>query len=337
MTEKRRENLALIDRFLPTLGLTYGQATTKLTRELLTSFINRFPDKSILDKEISTNDIREWFIEKKVEGEKARLEFAYKSRHATPGWTSLHTFTNSLAAIKILYRWLVDEKGFGAEHNPVSGTKIRLPRKRPQPLPVLNMEEERRILKYAEAPIIPLVNRAVFFLMYSTGLRPIEVARIKKDHNLNLAMRSVYIPQEYTKGGLMPKKVYFCEKAKHYLSLYIVKDTNSPYGNWLFHYKKKKMLFRQRRSSEISSLIREIIDLAYPYQTDLPGLRRSGYLLRRTMITRWMELTNRSVALKEIAGWSSFKMLDVYTKLSDSFVQAEAMKFIRKRSKAMYK
>jgi integrase/recombinase XerC len=112
------------------------------------------------------------------------------------------TLALTLSAWRGLYRWLVRHRSFGA--NPVQG--VRAP-KAPKPLPkALSVEQAQRLLD-VQAPGTPelLRDRAMFELLYSSGLRLAELVALDLDDGrLDLRQGEVTVTGKGRKTRTVP-------------------------------------------------------------------------------------------------------------------------------------
>ena len=112
------------------------------------------------------------------------------------------TLALTLSAWRGLFKWLVRHRGFGA--NPVQG--VRAP-KSPKPLPkALSVEQAQRLLDGdpGDAPVA-LRDRAMFELLYSSGLRLGELVALDVDDGkLDLRQGEVTVTGKGRKTRTVP-------------------------------------------------------------------------------------------------------------------------------------
>jgi integrase/recombinase XerD len=160
--------------------------------------------------------------------------------------SQLHALVN----VRVFFRWLVRRGYVLADPS----TAIALPKqKEPLPKSVMTRREMERILNTPNVDTpLGLRDRAILELMYSTGLRNMEVRNLKL-YDVNTKEGEAYV--RYGKGGV-GRVVPLGEIAAKYVDLY-VKDARLKLLGWkedsgyLFLGRSGKQLDKVRRSINI--------------------------------------------------------------------------------------
>jgi integrase/recombinase XerD len=204
------------------------------------AWADRFYDYLIVEKGLSRNtldaygrDIRKFldFLESSHIGslEKAAkldiLSFIVSLKNQR---LSVRTVARHLVAIRNLYRFLISE-GFLSESPLERVDSPRLPAKLPR---VLSVEEVERLLNQPD-PSTPLGlrNRAMFELLYATGLRVSELVSLQLNH-INLEVGCVRVLGKGGRERLVPMGEVAQDSLRVYLEggrSYILRGRGCPY------------------------------------------------------------------------------------------------------------
>lgn len=295
-------NKELFDLYQSTLS-ELSIETRKTRQYVLNEFINAFKDKSIL--ELTAADIRNYIIKKKEDG----------------SWKKPGTIAVCLTIIKMFYKFLVAENYLSEFKNPARN--IKPPRLSSDfSIRPLNTEEIRRLLRAVEAPIIPIKDKLIFYIAFTSGLRAKEIANIKKN-NIDLNNKLIYLPKEDVKGQYRAKKVPISERTKQLLEIYLIQHPTQ--SEYLFEGKRKGKMYRMF----IHRTMKSIIDLAYPYKNTW-NKPYGSHMARHTFATRWIESGGDVHALRAIMGWQSLAQVDRYVNVSSDYIRKAAMKVEKK-------
>ncbi len=162
-----------LDHHLEWMGVKgYSPETIKTRNNAIRRFIQWSEERSLDQPQQVTKPILERY---------QRHLYYYRKQDGKP--LTLGTQQGLLAPIKTFFKWLTQENHL--LYNPAS--ELQLPRQ-PKRLPrdILNIEEVETILSQAEPGTASgLRDRAVMELLYSTGIRRIELAHLKT-HDIDL-------------------------------------------------------------------------------------------------------------------------------------------------------
>jgi integrase/recombinase XerC len=211
------------------------------------------------------------------------------------------TLAKTLSAWRGLYRWLARHRRFRA--NPVQG--VRAP-KSPKPLPkVLSVEQAQRLLEEESGGAPALVrDRAMFELMYSSGLRLAELRSLDVDDG-RLDLREAQVT--VTGKGGRTRMVPVGTKAREAL------------GRWLkvrggLALPAERALFVGTRGRRISPAV---VNLRLKALARRQGLDTSvhPHMLRHSFATHLLQSSQDLRAVQEMLGHSSISTTQVYTHL----------------------
>jgi site-specific recombinase XerD len=294
----------LFENFINSTRLSAMDESTALSENTimarrwdLTPFLETFTNPLIL----TSKDLRDWLL-------------SHKGR-----WKKASTFGRKISSLKSFYGFLFREGLI--EKNPAA--VLEFPR---QPISfqrkAFTEKQLRRVIEVAEAPCMIVRDKAIFFLLVTSGLRSTEVCSIKKS-NLDLKDKMIYIPREDNKGKRVSKRVPFGEKAKAYIENYIAEDifSDDPY---LFHRHDGTPLKRM----DIYCVVRDIIARAFPNPEEW-SKEMGAHILRHTLATLWLESGGDRTALQHVLGHTSQSQIERYAKastLSVEFITAASSK-----------
>jgi integrase/recombinase XerC len=206
-----------------------------------------------------------------------------------------------LSAWRGWFRWLVRYRGFAA--NPVLG--IRAP-KAGKPLPkALSVEQTEQLLsREDEASPWSLRDRAMFELLYSSGLRLGELIALDTgDGRLDLSQGEVTVTGKGSKTRTVPVGA----KARDALAAWI--STRNSVA--LPH---EKALFVGARGKRISPAVVGSRLNAWARQRGL-GARIHPHMLRHSFATHVLQSSQDLRAVQEMLGHASISTTQVYTHL----------------------
>ena len=204
----------------------------------------------------------------------------------------------ALSAGRGHYRWLVRHKGF--EANPVLG--IRAP-KASRPLPkALSVEAAQQLLDPRDASNpLQLQDRAMFELLYSSGLRRAELVALNLDDDPQRGEVTV------TGKGSKTRTVPVGGKAREALEAWrAVRDQVAANG--------EKALFVGRRGQRIAPATVGTRLGAWARARGLPE-HVHPHMLRHSFATHMLQSSQDLRAVQEMLGHSSISTTQVYTHL----------------------
>ncbi len=232
----------------------------------------------------------------------------YRQRTGAP--LSAWSQHGRLVAVKGLFRWLAAERRLRAD----PAAELELPRVTAQRLPQpLTEAEIARVLAQPDlATPTGLRDRALLETGYSTGLRRMELIRLRRG-DLDLA-RGVCMVREGK--GRKDRVVPIGERAAAWLSRYL--DEARP---MLVAEPDEGVVFLTRAGRPVhrnhcSRLVREYVVAA--------GIRKRGacHLLRHTMATEMLERGADVRVIQEILGHARLTTTQIYTHVSIRLLKA---------------
>ncbi|MFN2645728.1 MAG: tyrosine recombinase XerC [Burkholderiales bacterium] len=214
---------------------------------------------------------------------------------------SPRTLALVLSAWRGWFRWLARHRGFGA--NPILG--IRAP-KAGRPLPkALSVEATQRLLD-AESQSSPsaLRDRAMFELLYSSGLRLAELVSLDvADGRVDLRQAEVTV----TGKGSKTRTVPIGAKAREALSAWLaVRAELAKPG--------EKALFVGARGARISRAVVGERLAAWGRRSGLAE-RVHPHMLRHSFATHMLQSSQDLRAVQELLGHASISTTQIYTHL----------------------
>ncbi len=189
----------------------YSQETIKSRDNALRRFIQWSEERSLDQPQQVTKPILERY---------QRHLYYYRKQDGKP--LTLGTQQGLLAPIKTFFKWLTQENHL--LYNPAS--ELQLPRQ-PKRLPrdILNQDEVETILAQAVPDTAPgLRDRAVMEMLYSTGIRRIELANLKS-YDIDL-QRSVLMVREGK--GKRDRVIPIGARAQRWLEKYLNESRPDP-------------------------------------------------------------------------------------------------------------
>ena len=214
---------------------------------------------------------------------------------------SPRTLALALSAWRGWFRWLARHRGFSA--NPVLG--IRAP-KAGRPLPkALSVEAAQRLLD-AEADLSPpaLRDRAMFELLYSSGLRLAELVSLDVgDGRLDLSQGEVTV----TGKGAKTRTVPVGAKAREALAAWLAARAGLTQAG-------EKALFVGARGARISRAVVGARLAAWARRSGLAE-RVHPHMLRHSFATHMLQSSQDLRAVQELLGHASISTTQVYTHL----------------------
>jgi integrase/recombinase XerC len=206
-----------------------------------------------------------------------------------------------LSAWRGWFRWLARHRGFGA--NPVLG--VRAP-KAAKPLPkALSVEQADRLLAAEDDASAPaLRDRAMFELLYSSGLRLAELVALEVgDGRLDLPHGEVTVTGKGSKTRTVPVGAKAREALAAWMS--IRNSIAAP---------QEKALFVGARGRRISpDVVASRLD-AWARRRGL-NVRVHPHMLRHSFATHLLQSSQDLRAVQEMLGHASISTTQVYTHL----------------------
>jgi len=211
------------------------------------------------------------------------------------------TLALTLSAWRGLYHWLARQHGFAA--NPVRG--VRAP-KSPRQLPkALSVEQAQQLLE-APAPQAPagLRDRAMFELLYSSGLRLAELVGLDTDDGrLDLKQAEVTVTGKGAKTRTVPVGGRAREALRDWLK-----------ARALLARPGERALFVGARGRRISPGMVQARLRAWAKRQGL-GARVHPHMLRHSFASHVLQSSQDLRAVQEMLGHASISTTQVYTHL----------------------
>ena len=262
----------------------------------LKRFDSYLQEKKIPFKTVTKDEILEYL--------KYLDQFDYKNTSIARHITVLRSFYSYLVENKVL-----SSNVFHRVRNPK--TKRRLPN-------TLNLEELKKLLDFEDAKSPrELEERAIFELLYATGMRVSELSNIQlKD--IDLKEKSIR-----TLGkGSKERIVYFGEYALAALNDYLrVRNELKPKENYLFINTKGERLKRASIEAIVSKRVQKI---ALHHHI-------SPHTLRHTFATNMLETGSDIRSVQELLGHSSLSTTQIYTHLTSDYLKSQYYKNMKRK------
>ena len=213
---------------------------------------------------------------------------------------SARTLALVLSAWRGWFNWLVRHRGFKA--NPALG--VRAP-KAARPLPkALSVEAAQRLLDNKEDGVAAARDRAMFELLYSSGLRRAElIALDAADGRLDLRQAEVTV----TGKGAKTRTVPIGAKAREALRAWLEVRSQLAHPS-------EKALFVGSRGRRISAAVVGARLAAWGRASGLPE-RVHPHMLRHSFATHVLQSSQDLRAVQEMLGHSSISTTQIYTHL----------------------
>jgi integrase/recombinase XerC len=214
---------------------------------------------------------------------------------------SARSLALALSAWRGLYRWLARHKGFGA--NPVEG--VRAP-KAPRTLPqALSVEQAQKLLEAPQPAGRWLTrDRAMFELLYSSGLRLAELVSLDADDGrLDLRAGEVTVTGKGGKTRIVPVGA----KARAALAAWLAERERLAAPG-------ERALFVGARGRRIAPRVVQARLAAWARASGL-GAPVHPHLLRHSFATHVLQSSQDLRAVQEMLGHASVSTTQVYTHL----------------------
>ena len=207
----------------------------------------------------------------------------------------------ALSAWRGCFRWLVRHRGFAA--NPLLG--VRAPRAG-RPLPkALSVEDAQRLLDArGEAPPVLLRDRAMFELLYSSGLRLAELVALDVDDGrLDLGQGEVTVTGKGSKTRTVPVGAKAREALQAWLA--VRERLSRPDESALFVGARGRRIARSAVGARLRAWARR------------QGLRERvhPHMLRHSFATHMLQSSQDLRAVQELLGHASISTTQVFTHL----------------------
>jgi len=206
-----------------------------------------------------------------------------------------------LSAWRGLYRWLVRHRGYAA--NPVEGVRAPKPPKR---LPkALSVEQMQRLLDVdADGAPAALRDRAMFELMYSSGLRLAELVQLDVgDGRLDLREGEITVTGKGSKTRTVPVGARARQALREWIG-----------ARSLLAVPQEKALFVGARGRRIAPGVVESRLRALGARQGVQG-KLHPHMLRHSFASHVLQSSQDLRAVQEMLGHASISTTQVYTHL----------------------
>ena len=226
------------------------------------------------------------------------------------------TLARELAAIKVFYRYLVNEKLLISDPSAVMDSP-RLWRMLPD---MLSIEETDRLLRAFSdraAEALTIRNRAILEMMYASGLRVSETADLKLG-DINFETGMVRVTGKGSKERIVPVASRVLNLLRRYTTSARTELTEkNPMSPYLFVSRTGKRLDRER----IWAIIKEAAFIA--------GIDKEihPHTLRHSFATHLLENGADLRAIQEMLGHSDISTTEIYTHVNKNRLLAVHRQF----------
>ena len=226
------------------------------------------------------------------------------------------TLARELAAIKVFYRYLVNEKLLTSDPSAVMDSP-RLWRMLPD---MLSIEETDRLLRAFSdraAEALTIRNRAILEMMYASGLRVSETADLKLG-DINFETGMVRVTGKGSKERIVPVASRVLNLLRRYTTSARTELTEkNPMSPYLFVSRTGKRLDRER----IWAIIKEAAFIA--------GIDKEihPHTLRHSFATHLLENGADLRAIQEMLGHSDISTTEIYTHVNKNRLLAVHRQF----------
>jgi integrase/recombinase XerD len=271
----------------------YSEHTAKNHRAYIEQFINWCVDRGVTEPVEVTRPILERY---------QQYLFYYRQKNGKPlTFGSQHT---RLVSLRMWFRWLARQRYI--LHNPAS--ELDLPRREYRlPKAILTVSEIEQVLSQADINNpVGLRDRALMEVLYSTGMRRMEVAGLKL-YDLDMERGIVTIRQG---KGKKDRVVPIGERAAAWVEKYI-------------HESRPRIVVEPDDYTLFVSNTGERFDLDYLSElvheyvkASEIGKRGSCHMFRHTMATLMLENGADIRSIQQILGHASLETTQIYTQVS---------------------
>lgn len=226
------------------------------------------------------------------------------------------TLARELAAIKVFYRYLVNEKFLNSDPSAVMDSP-RLWRILPD---MLSIEETDRLLRAFSdraSEALTVRNRAILEMMYASGLRVSETADLKLG-DVNFETGMVRVTGKGSKERIVPVASRVLNLLRRYIASARMELTEkNPMSPYLFVSRTGKRLDRER----IWAIIKEA--------TLIAGIDKEihPHTLRHSFATHLLENGADLRAIQEMLGHSDISTTEIYTHVNKNRLLAVHRQF----------
>lgn len=272
-----------INRFLVHMGSE--RRLSPLTVDGYRREIQRF------QKRLAELDVNDW---RQVDESRVR-DYVSRRHRQGAGAPTLH---RALSAIRSFYKYLLREGA--ASHNPATGvTAPRGARKLPD---ALDVDRVSALLEMPAKSALDIRDRAMFELMYSSGLRLAEIVSLNLG-DVNLKDSLVQVTGKGAKQRVVPVGAIACEWSRHWLGERAALAAGG-----------ESALFVSRRGTRITA---RAVQARLARWARIQGIDRPvhPHMLRHSFASHMLESSGDLRAVQELLGHADISTTQVYTHL----------------------
>lgn len=214
----------------------------------------------------------------------------WKTRRLTE--VSASSVATELRALKSFDRWYAEEMDEAPQLAKLPFPKVTVPVE----APVVTEDEYQAMLAACDKSFMGMRDAAIIAVLWSTGMRRSEVARLQVD-DVDLAEGTVVVRK--TKNGT-PRTAYLTPEARTRLRRYMLKHGNDIGPLW-----------RGYRGYAVTP---ELIAVAVERRAKEAGVNVTCHQFRRALAMRWLQMGGSETLLREVAGWNSPTMVSRYVR-----------------------
>jgi site-specific recombinase XerD len=233
----------------------------------------------------------------------------YLSRLTAPDGSSLKKVTQSYytIALRSLLRYLVVQRNI----TTLPPDKIDLPRSASRAVAFLNTDQMGRLLGSPDtSTVIGLRDRAILEMLFSTGLRVSELARLNRDQ-VDLERREFGVVGK----GSKPRVVFLSDGAVEWIRRYL--DTREDHFKPLFiRYAGGVDISKDGQKMRLTPRSIQLIVSKYARMCGLP-VKATPHTLRHSFATDLLSAGADIRSVQEMLGHESIRTTQVYTHVTD--------------------
>jgi|SRR5579859_4189435 len=208
-----------------------------------------------------------------------------------------------LSAWRGFFSYLARDHGF--THNPCTGVR---PPKSPKSLPkALSPDEATRLVSFSDADPLAVRDRAMFELLYSSGLRLSELTSLKQD-DVSFADATVRVIGKGSKTRVVPVGSHALQALEAWLP---VRES--------LPRRSESALFLNRHGNAISPRTVQSRLKAWGIKQGLPG-HVHPHMLRHSFASHVLQSSGDLRAVQEMLGHASISTTQVYTHLDFQYL-----------------
>jgi len=288
----------LMDAYLVRLAVKHqSPRTIETRRRALTMFVKWCQERELMQPRQITRAILESY---------QRHLWSYRTKDDKP--LSVGTQINRLAAVRGLFKWLVREAWLDAD----PAAHLEMPKEvHKLPADTLSESEVLQIIATPNtADPLGIRDRAMLELLYSTGIRRIELARLQL-RDLHRERKTLHVEGKGNKERIVP----IGERALKWVERYL----GEVRPLLAVHLDEQAMFItgygRGFSANSLGNLIKQHIEKAQP--------DRSGncHLLRHACATHMLEHGADVRIIQQLLGHSKLETTQIYTEVSIKLLQ----------------